>query len=81
MPVVSWLAFSVVNPLPLPVNVFVPILTFPKPLVMLPESSAPTVVKALVTRLLSTMLAPRDVASKTMVSAILYALLLTIFSC
>jgi hypothetical protein len=35
------LAFSVVNPDPLPVNVDAPMSTFPKPDVTLPASSAP----------------------------------------
>ena len=40
-------ALTLVNPLPLPVNVLVPMLMLPKPLVMLPAFNAPDPVKLL----------------------------------
>ena len=43
----SVVASTLVSPLPLPVNVLVPMLTLPNPLLILPASSAPVPTKLL----------------------------------
>ena len=76
VPEVILSASSDPSPLPLPVNVLVPISMLPKLDDILPAARAPTVVKLLVTTF-----APRLVASRTLVSAILYSLVLIMLTC